>query len=366
MFSNSGNKSITWVFVMVSDSKTAGIGVLTISKHTIKKLTDASISSIDELTLLCERELIAIRGIGQKTVDEIMQALSLSGLELAKDRYGKLVCARHNKKRNDTRIKGYFLCAGCASEFQVKAFNNQTPTFTMGVTGGPYFCSHCNNEMDVSLYQWYVCDVCDRVVRSISRSIAANIGVGKWWEECRTNDLTLPTIEDIDSPTLRPTGKGIKEAKLDFVWRNDFNDIIFGTEIKTGRNHLSGGSIGAGMSRFQLDVSDIEDIIKAMDASDPFIPAYVFHCQVVDLPFPPTSQFECVGIWWTSISSLIENILEIKNRPREIRPAAYINTKTFHEIASFVDEEIRSKNYSNCPNPKYLQRDLDAKKPKSS
>ncbi len=327
----------------------------------IRKLTNASITKIDELVSLCERELLSIAGIGSKTVEEIKNALALSGFELAKDQYGKLLCSRHSEERSDTRIRSYFLCSDCAKEFQVSAFSDRVPIFVLEVVDGPYYCSHCNRKKNLKLYQWYLCDVCDRVVRSISRSVAASIGVSKWWDECKNKDSTLPIIEEFDYPKLKPTGRGSEEAKMDFLWRNNTNSIIFGAEIKTGRNHLSGGSIGSGMSSFQLDVSDIQDILDAMDTRRPFIPAYVFHCQVVDLPYPPTSKFDCVGIWWTSIDSLIDNIQIIKNRPRENRPAAYINTKTFRDISVFVDEEVKSSNYLNCSNPADLRKELDTK-----
>jgi hypothetical protein len=132
--------------------------------------------------------------------------------------------------------------------------------------------------------------------------------------------------------------------------------------VKTGRNHLQGGNIGAGMSQFQLDVSDIEAILNGMEQVDFFVPAYVFHCQVVDIPTPPTTKFACVGIWWTFINGSVNNIEEIRQRPRENRPAAYISTDVFKEIASFADE-VKTRGYLNCSFPSTLREGFNSKLP---
>jgi len=160
---------------------------------------------------------------------------------------------------------------------------------------------------------------------------------------------------------LRTTANASSRANLDFTATTEDNIPLFGAELKTGRNHLQGSNIGAEMTRFQLDVSDIESILNDMEQNNHYIPAYLFHCQVVDVPKPPTTKFECVGIWWVSIKDLIDNIEEIKQRPRENRPAAYIKTKAFEGISSFIDE-VKSKGYLDCPSPSDLRKELDSKK----
>lgn len=334
------------------------IKTLQISPSKVSKLERASIYTIDDLVTLCKREILSIDGIGPKTFDEIVKALDSLGLKLAVDQYKKLICARHNKERNDARLRSFILCEDCSAQFKTQALNNIQPVFVMKMEGGPYRCSHCNELLKVNLYQWYICDICDRVLRSIGRGIAANKGVIAWWESNRENDTSLPRIIETDPPTLRARTGVHAKPKLDFEWINENNITIFGVEAKTGRNHLKGGNIGARMSKFQLDVSDIDSILDAMERDNSFIPTYVFHCQVVDVPEPPTTRYSLVGIWWSLVNILINYIQEIKQRPRENRPAAYINTKAFNEINYFIDE-IKSKGYEACPDPSYLKKELD-------
>lgn len=322
------------------------------------KLARRAILSIGELTALCDREVLSIDGIGYKSLEEIQKALAHFGLELAEDEYGSLMCARHNKKRNDTRIRSYFLCEDCGVKFETQALHNAHPIFRIKIDEGEFFCSNCNEKKVLSLYQWYICDVCDRVLRSIGRGLEADRGIIKWWNNAK-NHVEYPLVlRETDPPQLEPINGGGDGDDLDFKWMTD-DSSLFGAEIKTGRNHLSGGNIGSGMSRFQLDVSDIESILSSMEKRDPFIPAYLFHCQVVDIPQPPTTKFDCVGIWWTSVLDLINSIEEIKQRPRENRPAAYINTTVFNQIDSFVDEMNR-RGYLNCPSPAVLREKLTA------
>lgn len=134
-------------------------------------------------------------------------------------------------------------------------------------------CSHCNEIRKLNLYQWYLCDICARVLRSIRRGIEANRGVSDWWEKQRAQEPSLPELVETDPPTLRTIANQNNVSNLDFTAITADNTILFGVEVKTGRNHLKGGSIGAGMSRFQLDVSDIESILDDMEQADSFIPA---------------------------------------------------------------------------------------------
>lgn len=334
---------------------------ISISSSIANKLDKASVETVDDLVALCEREILSIKGIGTKSLKEILEALDSLKLKLADDPFGKLVCSRHNKKRSDTRIRSYFLCKQCSVQFQTQALNQASPIFVLKVVDDHFHCSHCNEIKQLGLYQWYVCDVCDRVLRSIGRGIASNKGVAEWWKSRRKNETFLPKLIETDPPMLRTITNARPKANLDFTAITEDNIPLFGAELKTGRNHLQGGNIGAGMTRFQLDVSDIESVLNDMEQNNHYIPAYLFHCQVVDIPKPPTVKFECVGIWWVSITNLIDNIEEIKQRPRENRPAAYIKTRAFERISSFIDE-VKSKGYLDCPPPSDLRKELNSKK----
>ena len=333
-----------------------------LSKSIISKLKGASILSVDDLVELCERELQVIKGIGPKSVEDIKSRLSMAGISLAEDPYPRLSCARHDKERNDARLRGYYLCSSCMEEYQTGAFNDTPPIFQISLPSNSFFCTHCNEKKQVDIYQWIVCDVCDRVVRSIGRSRAASMGVQGWWTALKSQHPQLPKIIESDPPVQRSIHVENTESKLDFEWIASNGSILFGAEVKTGRNHLLGGSVGSSMTQFQLDVTDIEDVLDAMEIRQPFIPAYLFHCQVIDLPRPPTTKYECVGIWWAKIDQLISGIERIKQRPRENRPAAYINKTVFNEILSF-QKEIDSRGYLSCPKPSYLRSMLEAKKP---
>lgn len=315
---------------------------LQISSSTVKKLSQASVGTVQDLVALSEREVQAIQGIGAKSLLEIQAALNSLGLELAEDPYGKLLFARHGKKRTDTRLRSYFLCEQCGNGFRTLALNNTAPAFMMRMTDGPFYCSHCNKTKTLYLHQWLVCDICDRVLRSIGRGIEANKSVLEWWEKQRANDLSLPRLVETDPPNLRPFGDRGNASSLDLTAKIGAVTTPFGVELKTEEIIFRGGNIGSGMTQFQLDVNDIQSVLEDIQNADSFIPAYVFHCQVVDVPKPPTTKFECVGIWWVSIKDLIGNIVEIRQRFRENRPAAYIATFVFKQITSFIDE-VRSK-----------------------
>ncbi|RLI55422.1 MAG: hypothetical protein DRO87_09060 [Candidatus Thorarchaeota archaeon] len=340
------------------------VGELPLHKSLISKLSRCGIETVADLTRCCERELLAMKGLGKVSVGSIVKALDTVGLQLAEDRYGKKICARHNRERGDTRIRTYFLCENCSKSFEEQALNNARPIYETVLEGGPFFCAHCNEKKQLKMYQWYVCDVCDRVLRSIGRGLEADRGVLSWWEDRKRENPSLPEIEETDQPRLLPVEsseeKAGKESKFDFEWRDDGN-ILFGVEIKTGRNRMEGGSVGSKMTQFQLDVTDIENTISAMSDDGVFTPAYLYHCQVVDIPSPPTAKYECVHIWWTSMDDLIRSIKDIRERPRETRPAAYIDTTAFKPIDEFVDE-IESQGYKKCSRPSELKKALGQKK----
>lgn len=139
----------------------------------------------------------------------------------------------------------------------------------------------------------------------------------------RFSSVPPASLKSLPSEMIFARNSSLSSSTSSSSW-SDLSRSLLSVRVKTGRNHLRGGNIGAGMSRFQLDVSDTQSILEAMERDNSFVPAYVFHCQVVDIPEPPTTRFCCVGIWWVSITSLIDNIEDIRQRPRENRPAAYI------------------------------------------
>jgi hypothetical protein len=87
------------------------------------------------------------------------------------------------------------------------------------------------------------------------------------------------------------------------------------------------------MSEFQLDVSDCEAMKSVMVELQ--IPVFLFHVQVRNRPSPPTVEYVPTGMWWVPTREMDANLRDVRNRPRETRPAAYFRTGMFRPIASF-------------------------------
>lgn len=303
---------------------------LDLSPALVRRIQGAGLKSADDLTALCDRELLQIPGIGPKTVDVIEAALCDASMSLASDPFGRYTCARHGQPAGDAGLTSFFLCQGCADEWIDEAFAGAAPEWEgEKVTG---HCIACNVRKEVRLRQWFLCAVCERVARSIGRSIEAERHVADEWTNSAGGDWKLWPV---DRPRLRRPNSiaGTKIATLDFLVSRKGKELV-GIELKTGRGEIGGTGIGTRMGRFQLDVSDCDDIRNAARAAD--VVPYVFHAQVIDRAEPPTVRHMATGLWWAEYLSLRTAFLETRQRPRENRPAAYFDVEAFRPIADLA------------------------------
>jgi hypothetical protein len=299
---------------------------LALSPAFVGRLQGAGLKSANDLTALCDRELLQISGIGPKTVDAIEAALSAAGMSLASDPFGRYICARHGQPAGDAGLTSFFLCQNCTDEWIDDAFAGGGPEWEgEKVTG---YCIACNVRKEVRLRQWFLCAICERIARSIGRSIEAEREVADSWAKSAGSGWEL---RPVDPPRLRRpnTTAEVKVASLDFLVSRKGKELV-GIELKTGRGEIGGTGIGTRMGRFQLDVSDCDDIHDAARAAE--VVPYVFHAQVIDRAEPPTVRHVATGLWWAEYLSLRAAFLETRQRPRENRPAAYFNVDAFRPI----------------------------------
>jgi hypothetical protein len=327
------------------------IDQLALSPALVRRLQDAGLKSANDLTALCDRELLQIPGIGRKTVDVIEAALSDASMSLTRDPFGRYTCARHGQPAGDAGLTSFFLCQSCADEWVNEAFTGAAPEWEgEKVTG---YCIACNVRKEVRLRQWFLCAICERVARSIGRSIEAERHVADEW----TNSAgSVWKLRPVDPPRLRRPNStaGTKIATLDFLVSRKGKELV-GIELKTGRGEIGGTGIGTRMGRFQLDVSDCDDIRNAARAAE--VVPYVFHAQVIDRAEPPTVRHAATGLWWAGYLSLRTAFLETRQRPRENRPAAYFDVDAFRPIADLashlaaadLDDEIDKLKQAGWP-----------------
>ena len=216
-----------------------------------------------------------------------------------------------------------------------KAFGGEAPLWTGPPESG--YCSHCNEVKDIRIRQWFLCGVCARVLASIGRGIVAAKYVLSVWDNAIAERMPGITFVETDAPGLR---RRLKDA-AEVAPRADFTafgakEPVFGIELKSGPGAAGIGGIGAPMSEFQLDVSDCDAITSVTRQLE--VPLFVCHVQVRNRPVPPTLQFVPTGMWWVSTRNMGENLRDVRNRPRETRPAAYFRTAMFRPISTFPDE----------------------------
>ena len=311
---------------------------LNIPSGTQRLLHKHGIRTLKALTKICRRELTDIPKLHPKTADLIEKALSDRGLSLAEDPWGPYTCARHDKPRGDTNLESLFLCDDCAANFKDNAFIGKEPEYVGPNVGG--HCSHCNQTLEnVCLRQWFLCAVCTRVVKSLGRSVVADNYVQEWWLENVKPDFPHLDLRLTDPPEPRSyadRSSQVKKSEVDFTCFNTkSNKDIFGIEIKTGRAHIRGSSIGSKMGQFQLDNSDCDDILAVAHREQ--LPIYLAHAQVIDRASPPTIYYAGVGLWWTDLFSMRDHFTGSRMRPRETRSAGYYNIDMFHDMDLFIE-----------------------------
>lgn len=308
---------------------------LGLSAATIRKLRSHDIETVAGLTGLNRRELAALTGIGPATVEEIITALETRGFALTADPFAAYRCARHGEPRGDATLTAFWLCDECAERFITDALHGTRPEFVGEQVDG--VCSHCSRDMRIRLQQWLLCPVCERVLRSIGRGlVAARHLLERWTSDIQPAVPGLQLIE-IDQPRLRvrgSTSNAEKDVVADFVIRRDAEEHA-GIELKTGKSRIGKGrGIGPSMSRFQLDISDCDDIERA--ARDAGYPIYVVHSQVIDRVSPPSIRYVPIDAWWASPFELARAFQGRSQRPRESKEAAYFDVRAFHPLSEFA------------------------------
>lgn len=240
-------------------------------------------------------------------------------------------CVRHAQTRKDVRLRHFFLCDACTKQWVDEAFGGNAPvTYGESIEG---YCLLCNNVARVRLQTWFLCDICDRVARSIGRNHVAEDAILRFWAEQvqpKFADLAI-TQNDLSSLRPRRATDVSGEGPLDFLVTDaKTGHAAFGIENKTGRSSIKD------MSQFQLDVSDCDSILHHVRELG--IPAYIIHAQVLEIWMPPTMGFKAIGLWWSDIFRMTENFAGVKMRRMELRGAAYFKRAAFEPIDTFGDQ----------------------------
>jgi len=243
------------------------------------------------------------------------------------------VCARHSKATKDTRIAGLFFCDECAELFKEKVFEVKDPEFVYAEIQG--YCAYCGQDKPVRERFWYLCNICERIVRSYASERAASAFVSAWWEDLQRRSSVLRDVRlDMTDPVklmsfrAHKTWKETRKFNPDFTaFRGSSTDPLFGVEMKTGRSAIPD------MSMFQLDVSDCDDILGWVKPL--VLPAFLFHIQVTEDFRPPTSRRAARDGWYIDVFEMEQNFKGTRQRSGENRPAAYFNRKGFHPLQAF-------------------------------
>jgi hypothetical protein len=244
------------------------------------------------------------------------------------------LCARHNSLRKDARLVSFFLCTNCFNELKSKALNGIDPEFPKNNQLIEGYCLNCNRFTYVKQYFWYLCRVCERVIKSYGKEKAAREFILNWWANVREKyniDINLE-VKDIVIPMTYNEHLKYRKAKVplpDFVGLRN-GRAIFNIEMKTGSGDITS------MSAFQLDVSDCKDIVSFMERDEYRVPTFVFHVQVIEDYRPPTSRNIALNAWWASVYELEQNLQKVSMRGLEKRPAAYYSTQAFKPIDEFI------------------------------
>ncbi|MFE6971419.1 helix-hairpin-helix domain-containing protein [Isoptericola sp. NPDC057653] len=307
-----------------------------------KRLTALGLRDVEELAALNERQLLALPGIGPGAVARIGSFLAARDRKLAVDPYAAYECARHSDTARDAELRSYFLCDACRNAYSSDAFSGLAPEWVSGERIDGY-CGNCNELLVVRLSQWFACGTCDRVMRSIGRSISSARFVEASWARSVKHTTEYRLVET-DPVALRPRGKRSdpeRKPTVDFEVHTPDGQVILGLELKSGRSALPRDGVGTPMSQFQLDTTDCDDITTA--ANTIAAPVLLVHAQVIGRAEAPTERYVGVGLWFARPWEMLDSLEAVRQRPRETRDAAYFKTKMFRpfsEIPAYLETEL--------------------------
>ncbi len=258
------------------------------------------------------------------------------GLKLAADPFAPYVCARHGSARNNTSLCTFLLCRECCRAWSDQAFDGTDPAYKGESIAS--VCMNCGRSRQVAFHQWFLCENCERIARSIPRSLAAEKLIRKQWETFGGDRVEELELSSTDSPWLQFYGDGgSRDPMADFraVDRKS-KEPVFALELKTGKSRIGQGlGIGTAMGAFQLDISDCDDIRAVMSRER--IPVYLVHAQVVDRYDPPARTYVGTGAWWASPFDMRSHWQDTRQRPRETRNAAYFDLAMFSPWENFEE-----------------------------
>lgn len=309
---------------------------LDLPRRVVGVLEAHGIDTVAKLVELNERELSALPRFGKHSLSALLDSLAARGILLAVDPWAPSECARDGRLAWDVTLTTFFLCDECASQFTERAFAGRGPEFVGGSMEGR--CSHCNLVRELRIRQWSLCAWCDRVLRSIGRSVASARFVMETWADHVQPQVPSVSLREIDPARLQRLDAATKAAKVasaDFEGTDTkTGELLFAIELKTGRSRLDGETIGAPMKTFQLDQGDCDDI-TAVAVRDR-VPVYLVHAQLIDRVEPPTVRYAPVALWWTDPFAMRDNFIESKQRPREAKIAAYYKTTMFRRVPELI------------------------------
>ncbi len=241
------------------------------------------------------------------------------------------ICVRHGSERKDSRLTSFFLCDECFRKLYNTAFNKYKPAYIMPQNGYiEGYCLYCGRRTKVRQYFYFLCEICERIIHSYGKELAARNFVLSLWDTVR-KEYGINIVLKVEDPVIPMNYKQHREFKKKSYPKPDFVALenekpVFAIEMKTGRSSISD------MSSFQLDISDCNDILGFLKRPEYRIPTFLFHVQVLEEYNPPTMRYVGVNAWWASLYDLEKNIIEVKMRARERRPAVYYRKEVFKPI----------------------------------
>jgi len=316
-----------------------------ISNRIVRVLAKHNISTLAELLTYKKRDIGDLPGIGPGALEDLAKLVNKQGLKFAPDPYEGYNCFRHGTPYWDSKNRLFFLCKECFPVFSA-ALNNKKPTYKLPPIKGT--CNQCNRHLEnVKPFWWVLCEICDRVANSIGRGVEAQ----NYVKSRAITSLKLITrfkkisVENIQVPILNKFEENKQKSNSSpdlMIKEND--EILFYIEVKTGQSSIGKTSIGTNMNRFQLDHQDIDDIRSCITRFKK--PVFIFHVQCITRIDGPTNRHEPVDCWWATTSSLSDNYIESKTRPREKKIAAYFDISAFKSM-DVLDEYLKSNDWKS-------------------